>query len=62
MLGNYYTFEGKCVKQRIEDGRTTIFENELEAQKFAKEKRSYHYPIYDSPTSKRQLIAFGVPK
>lgn len=62
MSENYYTFEGKCVNDRIEDGRTKIFRSELDAQKFAREKKSYHYPLYDSPSFRRKLIAYGVPK
>lgn len=62
MSGNYYTFEGKCVNDRIADGRTTIIESEIEAAQFAREKKSYHYPLYDSPTTKRKFVGYGIPK
>jgi len=59
---NFYTYEGKLVNDRIRDGRTEFFTNLIEADAYAREKKSYHYPLYDSPTTKRKHIGYGVPK
>lgn len=61
MTKHYWTFEGKEVTQRIADGLTTIFNCQFQAEEFAKQKRSYHYPLYSSP-HKSKVIAWGVPK
>ncbi|WP_161598184.1 hypothetical protein [Maribacter flavus] len=47
---------------RLEDGRTKIFEDKIQAEKYAKQVRSYPYPIFIRQKNKEGLAGYGVPK
>lgn len=64
-----YTYEGKDVSERVQKGDTKyfMFNERKEADSFAKDKKSYYYPIYkkaETPLSpgRGRIIGWGVPK
>ncbi|WP_313579857.1 hypothetical protein [Chishuiella sp.] len=56
----YFTENGKEITDRVKDGRTKIFTNQLEAEKYARQKKSYYYPLFALDSKKS--FAFGIPK
>lgn len=58
----YYTESGVYVGDRLEDGRTEFFEDKIQAEKYAKQVRSYYYPIFIRQKNKEGLSGYGVPK
>ncbi len=54
-----YTDTGICINKFIESGRTEIFYDFTEAEKRAKQQRTYVYPVYDT---RGHQHGFGVPK
>ncbi|WP_139959202.1 hypothetical protein [Flavicella sediminum] len=59
----YCTQEGVDVTQRIEEGKTKVFDTEEQAYSFATLKRSYQYPLYKiDEKGKRSQVGFAVPK
>ncbi|MEI6865538.1 hypothetical protein [Flavicella sp.] len=59
----YTTQEGIIVTERISDGRTSVFDTELDANVYANSTRSYPYPLYKvAKNGKRTHVGFAVPK
>ena len=50
---------GTVVEDRIKTGMTKFFNDELEAKNYARQTRSYAYPVYKQ---KINLVGWGVPK
>lgn len=48
----------KPINDFVKKGRTKLFNDELEAEKYAKENNSYSYMVYDS---RGKSVGFGVP-
>ena len=63
----YFTEERVDITKRLEEEKTTLFiglsrEIELNAEKLAKEKRSYVYEVYSYNTFKKfVLVGYAVP-
>lgn len=60
----YYTETKQDVTKRIEEGMTEFFSIKLDnaqqkAEKFASQRRSYVYPVFDS---KGIQVGYGIPK
>lgn len=48
MNTNHFTNEyGASIHKNIEDGKTKIFDNEIDAQEYAREIRRYCFPVYE---------------
>lgn len=64
----YFTQERVDITKKIEQEKTVLFigtnyETEQEAEKLAKQKRSYVYEVFtDNEFQRRVQIGFGVPK
>ncbi|WP_322970302.1 hypothetical protein [Faecalibacter sp. LW9] len=58
-MNRYYTELRKEVTDRIKDGRTKFFTSASEAEQYARQKRSYHYQVFDI---NKQHVGWGVPK
>ena len=56
---HYYTATKLDVTKYIENGNTQFFQNFEKAQEYAKKKRSYMYPVFNS---KSKHIGYAVPK
>ncbi|MDB0602316.1 MAG: hypothetical protein V3V28_09085 [Polaribacter sp.] len=63
----YFTKERVDITKRVEEGKTTLFiglslETQQEAEKLAKQKRSYIYDAYtDNEFDKRVMVGYAVP-
>ncbi|WP_291067332.1 MULTISPECIES: hypothetical protein [unclassified Empedobacter] len=57
----FFTENDKEVTDRAKDGRTKIFFDVKPAEKYARQKRSYLYPLF-AMDNKKKIIAYGVPK
>ena len=53
------TEHGINIDERVEDGRTVLFNNHLEAYKYANQNNSYSYPVYCNKKTNGQ---YAVPK
>lgn len=53
------TEHGVNIDERVADGRTVLFNNQLEARKYASHHRSYPYPVYCNKKTNGQ---YAVPK
>lgn len=59
----YTTQEGTDVTLRISEGKTKVFDTEIQAETFARASRSYHYPLYKNYKGGRpKQVGFAVPK
>ncbi|MFC2109848.1 hypothetical protein ACFLSU_04660 [Bacteroidota bacterium] len=59
----YCTQEGVDVTERIGEGNTKVFDTEEQACYYARQKRSYPYPLYkEDKNGKRNHVGFAVPK
>ncbi|MFV0197082.1 hypothetical protein OBK01_02530 [Empedobacter falsenii] len=57
----FFTENDKEITDRVKDGRTKIFTDANSAEKYARQKCSYHYPLF-AMDDKKKVIAYGVPK
>ena len=57
-VNSYYTDGGVAIDQRIKDGRTKLFNTKLEAEAFARVKRSSVYQVFNE---RKKPIAWAVP-
>lgn len=62
---NLYTDSRVLINEFVKQGRTILFDDEVEAEKFSKKKSSYYYDVYNSsgrsagfdvPTTVNKLI------
>ena len=58
-MKRYFTENGKEVTDRVKNGLLIIFSSRLEADKYARQKRSYSYQVFDLD---KQHAGWGVPK
>lgn len=59
----YFTQENKEISDRVEDGRTILFECPVAAEAYARQKKSYHYlVIVKNFLGKKINELYGVPK
>lgn len=55
----YYTENNVDIGDRVREGRTLLFENELEAIQKARELKTYHYQVFNA---ERKHIGYAVPR
>lgn len=53
-----YTDTRKKINEFVKQGRTKLFNDEIEAEKYAKENNSYPYDVY---SSEGKSVGFAVP-
>ena len=58
-MKRYFTENGKEVTDRVKNGLLIIFSSRLEAEKHARQKKSYSYQVFNL---ERQHAGWGVPK
>ncbi|STD53054.1 hypothetical protein [Empedobacter falsenii] len=58
-MSRYFTENCKEVTDRVKNGLLIIFSTRLEAEKDARDKKSYSYQVFNL---ERQHVGWGVPK
>lgn len=55
---NLYTDSRVLINEFVKQGRTKVFTDEIEAYRFAEDKNSYYYDVYND---KGKSVGFAVP-